>query len=326
MLRAYVAARGWTPNCYAAQLQLFRPHPEAGYDLTPGFRLKSGTFDIAINSLGLRGPEVARAKPPGTRRIVLFGESAAFGYFVSDGEEAARLLELDLRNRGCAVEVLNAAIPGYSMHHHVVRARDVLPLVGPDLVVLYAGHNDIPMLCSDAPRSLPWCTRGWERALGHSTLYGFLAYRMAPRQQRVHNAPTAPDRLTPAGMQYFKHELAAFAEEVRRSGARLVICTQAAAARDGVDAALRPHVGQTEEELTQRIATHVWLRDTLSAFAAENALPLIDVAAEIPPTSDMLADYIHLTAAGERRFAEVLARDLAPLLPDCAAAPAHVHN
>lgn len=42
VLRSYIALRGWTPNCYAAQLQFFRPHPTTGYDLRPGCRLKSG--------------------------------------------------------------------------------------------------------------------------------------------------------------------------------------------------------------------------------------------------------------------------------------------
>src|SRR5690242_7410991 len=55
-LRAVVFVRGWTPNCYAAQLQLFRPNPETGYDLQPGFRLRSSVYRISINSLGLRGP------------------------------------------------------------------------------------------------------------------------------------------------------------------------------------------------------------------------------------------------------------------------------
>src|SRR5487761_1181193 len=100
VLRAYVAFRGWTANCYAAQLQLFRPNAETGYDLAPGFRLRSEVFRMSINSLGLRGPEIGRRKQPGVERIVIVGESSAFGYLASDGQEAARLLEKTLRERG----------------------------------------------------------------------------------------------------------------------------------------------------------------------------------------------------------------------------------
>ena len=48
-----------------------------------------------------------------------------------------------------------------------------------------------------------------------------------------------------------------------------------------------------------------WLHATLIEFAATRGLPLLDAYAEIEPDETMLRDYVHLTAAGERRLADL---------------------
>ena len=171
-IRAYLALRGWTANCYAAQLQLFRPNEKTGYDLAPGFQLHSGVYRMSVNSLGLRGPQVSRRKPPGVTRIAIVGESSAFGYLVSDGEEAARLLERTLREQGHKVEVLNGGVPGYNLFQSVVRFREVLAPLEPDITIAYLGWNDLPYIVSDEPAAEHFRLRrvppAWERLLSHS--------------------------------------------------------------------------------------------------------------------------------------------------------------
>jgi lysophospholipase L1-like esterase len=311
LVRAYMASRGWTANCYAAQLELFRPHAETGYDLTPGFRLKSGVYQISINSLGLRGPEVSRSKAKGVRRIVVVGESSAFGYLVSDGQEAARVLEGKLRERGHNVEVLNGGVPGYNLFQSVARFREVLAPFDPDLVIAYLGWNDLPYAVSDEPgaerfrrRPLP---AAWERLLGHSALYGFVVYRLWGGPVRMVPADFADSAVTPAGERQFLQNLAALASEVEKTGARLVICAQATAAHPSVSSDLRPALGSDEAKQARAIQLGDWLHRTLADFAAERSLVFVDAYSVIPPTSDMLADYVHLSAAGESRLAELWA-------------------
>ena len=96
VMRLYVWVRGWTPNCYAADLDLYQPHSTRGSEFRPDFRLRSGVFQIAVNRWGLRGPNISRRKPDGVTRIAILGGSSVFGYFVNDGQEAARLLETTL--------------------------------------------------------------------------------------------------------------------------------------------------------------------------------------------------------------------------------------
>ncbi len=318
VMRAYLAFRGWTANCYAAQLELFRPHAQTGCDLTPGFRLKSSVYQISINSLGLRGPEITRSKPRGVRRIAIVGESSAFGYLVSDGQEAARLLEKELREQGHNVEVANGAVPGYNLFQHRVRFHEVLAPLEPDLVIAYLGWNDLPYVVSDEPAADRFRRRpvpaAWERVLGHSTLYGFVVYRLLGGPVRMVPADFADSGVTPAGQRQFLENLAALASEVEKAGATFVICAQATAAHPSVSADLRPALGPDEPKQARAIELGGWLHRTLAGFASRQNLAFTDVYSEIPPTTEMLGDYVHLTAVGEERLAELWADSVARLL------------
>lgn len=310
MLRVYLALRGWTPNCYAAQLQLFRPNAETGYDLAPGFRMRS-SYRISINSTGLRGPEISHTKPLGVRRIVIVGESSAFGYQVSDGEEAARLLERRLRDQGHDIEVLNGGVPGYNLFESNVRFREVLAPLKPDIVIAYLGWNDLPYIVSKDPAADRFRRRpvaaAWERLLSHSTLYGFLVYRVWGGPVRMVPADFASGEPTAAGEGQFLDNLSALATEVQRSGARLIVCAQATAAHPDVSTGLRSALGPDDAKQAAATSLGNWLHRTLADFAAERDLAFIDAYAEIPATSVMLVDYVHLTARGEQRLADLWA-------------------
>jgi lysophospholipase L1-like esterase len=327
VLRIYVAMRGWTPNCYAAQLTLFRPHPVVGCDLAPNFRLRSGTFVISTNSLGFRGPEMRSQKPTGTKRIAIVGGSAVFGYLVNDGQEAARLLQEGFRSDGCAVEVINAGVPGYNLFQSLVRYEETVAPLAIDIVILYAGFNDLPYLMSEVPDADNWQRRPvasyWERLLGRSVGYGLVAYRLGQHGSEFTDGVRLHATVTEAGRAQFRSNLQAMADAVQRSGASLVICAQATAARHGVTGRLRSQLGSSDEEIERTIQTFAWIHETLQKFADEQQAMFIDVSSEIPPTSQYLGDVIHLTVEGERRLAGVLARRLKPLIEPCVATDAH---
>ena len=129
-----------------------------GFGYPTGFLLKSSsagenTF-VQNNQFGWRffGPRAARLpyptsisreKPPGTIRIFVFGESAAFG----DPQPPfglPRMLEamLDLRHPDKKFEVINAAMTG--INSHVIRplARDCADAHA-DVWVIYMGNNEV---------------------------------------------------------------------------------------------------------------------------------------------------------------------------------------
>ena len=84
-----------------------------------------------------------RPKPPGTIRIFVFGESAAFG----DPQPAfglPRFLQamLELRYPGTQFEVVNAAMTGINSHTVLPIARDCARAEG-DVWVIYMGNNEV---------------------------------------------------------------------------------------------------------------------------------------------------------------------------------------
>ena len=110
-----------------------------GFVLVPGDR--DGTH---INELGLRGPEVARTKDPGCRRILMLGGSTTYGNTVSTEQAYPAVVERLLREstpERC-IEVINAGISGAHSYHHLVRYRHLYSSLKPDVVTAYVGWND----------------------------------------------------------------------------------------------------------------------------------------------------------------------------------------
>lgn len=301
--RIYVAARGWTSNCYVSQLQLIQPHPINGYELRPGFEFQSGTTRIEVNSLGLRSPEPSADRP----LIVTLGGSAAFGYLVSNGETAADLLEQKFRSDGIAIEVQNGGVPGYNLNQTIVRFRERIAPLKPDFVLLYLGWNDLPYVLSETPDDSRF-VRGsspstFQKIMSHSVLYGFVTSRIL--QQNLDLAPPSSASVLPtsAGQAKFQTNLQTLAGEIERSGAKLIVCCPMMAAHPDVDRSLYSMLSDDEAHRARLIELGTWLHDRLEEFARERNAIWID--ARIPPDSTLLGDAIHLTPKGEQTVSEL---------------------
>ncbi|MEQ1626441.1 MAG: GDSL-type esterase/lipase family protein [Nitrospira sp.] len=105
------------------------PHPKLHYHAT-------------INSLGYRGPEFQRIRPPHVVRILCLGDSGTFGQFVNDEETLSANLERMLQQEGISVEVINGGVPGTTIVDQVEILQRSLSLA-PDIVILTFSENDI---------------------------------------------------------------------------------------------------------------------------------------------------------------------------------------
>lgn len=314
VLRIYVAARGWTPNCYAGSVQLLAPDATNGYRLAESFHFRSGVYEITTNAFGLRGPPIEKDKPPRTTRIAILGGSSVFGYLVSDGQEAARLLERTLTAAGRDAQVLNAGVPGYNLFQTTHRYREVVAPLSPDIVILYLGWNDLTYLVSEEPAAQrhrvghPYAW--WERVLSHSTLYGLIAYRLLSPPPRFVPPPATRGEPTEAGAAQFRENLRTLLDEIKAGGATPLIVAQVMAADAAAGADVRGYLGATPQQQQQNAALGQWVQQTLAQIAAEQQVPFVDASSVIAPTSEHLADAIHLTAAGEAKLAELLAEQV----------------
>lgn len=108
----------------------------------PLLDLDLGSFDLHTNRLGFRGPEITAQKPAGTFRILVLGDSVAFGWGVNDQFTFLRRWEIELQQR-FACEVVNTGLPMYDSMQEAALLRDDGIQLEPDLVLLIYVVNDI---------------------------------------------------------------------------------------------------------------------------------------------------------------------------------------
>ncbi len=132
---------------------LHQPRPDRPwlYGLLPG---AEGTLEVSgdvvyrVNADGFRDYLYARPKPKGVFRIIVLGDSVAFGYGVDIQDTFSKQMESQLRavardNIGPEIEVLNLGISGYNPYTEAALLRDIGVQYEPDLVIVQFCINDL---------------------------------------------------------------------------------------------------------------------------------------------------------------------------------------
>ena len=158
------AARLLVPSASVSELRglhEFRPDRGWLYGLRPGAegRLSAtGEALYRINQDGFRGPRHARPKPAEAMRVVVMGDSIAFGYAVDEASAFPRILETQLAALvpKAGIEVVNLAVGGYNAWNEAELLKDVGITYQPDLVLVEFCINDLndPSLHFDAQTRL----------------------------------------------------------------------------------------------------------------------------------------------------------------------------
>ena len=100
---------------------------------TPQFRTV-----VRINANGLRDREHSYERQGDIERILVLGDSFAWGYGVEESERFSQLLE-----KSMDVEVINAGVSGYSTDQELLWYRNEGTKYETDLVVLVLAGNDV---------------------------------------------------------------------------------------------------------------------------------------------------------------------------------------
>ena len=130
------------------------------YELVPGERRRDPVSGVeyAVSPAGFRDRARDRAKPDGTFRIAVIGDSLTFGYGVALDATFSSLIEQRLvSSRGVAAyEVLNLGVSGYNPYTEAELLRGVGLDFAPDLVLVQFCVNDLndPTLHFDASTML----------------------------------------------------------------------------------------------------------------------------------------------------------------------------
>jgi len=140
-----------------------RPHPLRQYELIPGVTftfkreaaLRHGLspevldtwerIPYRINSLGLRGPETDAAKPADAFRILVLGDSVAFGWGAEEESTFTCQLQQLLNQAGSNKQfrVWNAGVPGYATWQELAYLIEKGQAFQPDMILVAFLFNDV---------------------------------------------------------------------------------------------------------------------------------------------------------------------------------------
>jgi hypothetical protein len=305
--------------------------------LRPGFR----STNIHVNSFGLRSPEVAVPKPPGTVRILLLGDSFTFGLRVLDEETFGRRLEARLRGRyGAApVEVVSAGVISYCPLLEYLQYRHHLHALTPDLVVLNFDMSDVqdhmaysrdvvlgddgaplyvtePSLRSQVPSAMPkllffeWLGRRIQGARGRveSTLQGVPFVRDQDRYLWTFDAGPEWDAEARDAMAPILH----LSKLLERDGIPLLLATYPQPWQVSAEATPIPPI--RDQYGIGRHTVHLNDRPfkKLASFAGEHQMSFVNATKafrdDASPETLFLGNDPHFTPRGHQLYAEVLAQ------------------
>jgi lysophospholipase L1-like esterase len=139
-------AGGYDPRAaiLSGRTRLVRPSadPRRGYELVPGARGSGWGTEVAVNSVGFRGPE-PRSGDGDATRIVCLGDSITFGNDLSFEETWPQVLERRLLEAGVVCETFNLALGGYDTVQEVATLEALGLGLAPRHVVLAFCVNDL---------------------------------------------------------------------------------------------------------------------------------------------------------------------------------------
>lgn len=134
---------GWDPLYVSPErIQFWKEHSLLGWAHQPG---QEGVFEnpqfrtfVRINQKGLRDREHSYERPNNTKRILVLGDSFAWGFGVDESDRFSELLETSL-----GVDVVNAGVSGYSTDQELLWLKSEGIKYDADLVILIFCGNDI---------------------------------------------------------------------------------------------------------------------------------------------------------------------------------------
>jgi hypothetical protein len=157
---------------------------ELGWKLRPNIDLQSSAYEFTMNvrtdALGLRVSQRARDWRSAPQRVLVAGDSFAFGWGVEADEMLSTRLEGNLAANGADVAVLTAGVPGYSTDQELLLSRRLEATVRPALVILLMSSNDPP---ADSLSSVPM----------NGAIYSKPLFILNGRELELHGVPT-PDK------------------------------------------------------------------------------------------------------------------------------------
>lgn len=229
---------------------IYKSHPVLGGILAENaYNTQKTTNNFAFQ----RFDDIAAEKPAGTARVIAYGGSTVFAYNLPMGQDWPAQLERVARERGRALQVLNAGDISWSAGHIAVRAREEVDRLKPDYVLFYEGVNEednwekakaegVDVVGRQARGEFGFANRSIVQAdwlYRNSLLYKYWHQAAGPwvartllgevYQSQDDAAHAAPDPLV---LENYRRTVAALVDHWRERGVKVVFVIQGRAAGD----------------------------------------------------------------------------------------------
>jgi lysophospholipase L1-like esterase len=255
----------------------------------------------------LRGEETSWAKPAGTLRVLMLGDSITYGNGVAWNETFSYRLQQILNGAGAAarVEVLNLGVSGYNTAQELATLQELGLRLDPDLVILNICLNDsdpvkqlLGLSLLNKTRISSWRDINLRTVIESSYLLTLLKHRVIALLQNFDgllstlNSPSLflDTRVRETAWADMKADMRAMHELTRQEGIPFA-------------AVIYPYMSQIVAG-SDRVP-----QQDLLAFFDELGVPALDPAPVFESArQDMYNDaYIHLSAYGHQQVAAALA-------------------
>jgi lysophospholipase L1-like esterase len=318
----------------------YPPNYAAVTTAEPGLPGLAGHNRFTTNNKGFRGDALLSPKPDHEFRIFTVGGSTTECFYVDDADDMSRVLQNELSLKvppPTTVRAYNVGYSGAASDDHVAMISQRLVYLEPDLIVVFSGINDLTrsIYDYDYQHYVGFRTLPWRRCLKHVVMQLQLVRRVYYLKQRLHSDPRRflEERVLStryAGLIGRQRELpvtddpprtdeASYATNLRSMvglarahGFDLVFMTQQTTWNSTVDPDARSwswmrtrlDVTYPEDRMDAGIER---LNDTMRAVAAENDIPVFDLARTMPKSLEFFYDDCHFNRAGSIRAGHELA-------------------
>ena len=322
-----VRLRQWAKYGTAAPLDsAFRMEARTGLRVPDGEKVAR---HVRINSLGFRSPELADPKPVGTIRVAFLGASTTYSAEVSSNEATwPHLVWQALKDARPRIrfDYLNAAVPGYtteaSLRNLLLRVKPLQP----DVIVFYEATNDLAVdtlrlargqgLVAGDAEATSWPAR-------YSMLWFLVEKNLTVRRRQAEATQGGKLVFEPRALsRKFEQRLEALVSAGQASARAVVLVTFAPRLRRGASADEQREAAVTAAYYMPYMSIEGLLQGydeynrVIRDVAHRTGAVLVEAEGAIPGDRVHYADSVHLTDAGSRALAQVVAQRAPRLAAD----------
>jgi lysophospholipase L1-like esterase len=293
------------------------------------------------NSLGFRGPEMPQHLSEATS-IIAVGGSATECFYLNDKNCWTNLLLQALKKHDTTVWVNNAGYQGHSTYGHFILIDTYIKQLKPDYILLMAGFNEIDRydimenesVAKNSKKNTSW---GWLKrnselvnlalniqrhlmADKFSVTDGYVNLK-DKKIRHINKSQYQVDSTLKVQLPLIKNyakRLQKIIDTCLANQMKPVLITQPILYGDGIDSLSGVNLETIEFRagynglLTWRILEGY--NDVTRRLARQNAVPLIDLAKEMPKNSLYFYDICHFTNEGCKQVSNILTTPMEKIL------------